>query len=497
MTMGRQAGVLMPVFSLPGPWGIGSLSAHAERFIHDLAAAGQSLWQILPTGPTGYGDSPYQSFSTFAGNPYFIDLDDLVAQGLLSAADLAALNWGTSPDRIDYGAIYHSRNQALRWAFEHSTGFETDPDFQSFAAGAAHWLDDYASYMTIKASQDHHPWTQWPTGLRHRDPQALGAVAERYPAEMAYHRWTQWVFATHWARIRRCAHQAGVRIIGDIPIYVALDSADAWAHTELFDLDQELTPRQVAGVPPDGFSPTGQLWGNPLYDWPRHAADGYAWWASRLRHQMGLVDIVRLDHFRGLESYFAIPQGESDAHNGVWRPGPGLDFFQAIREQLGEVPMIAEDLGYLTQDVTDLRDRAGLPGMQLLQFAFDSRESSDYWPHNFSRDTVVYTGTHDNDTLLGWFDSLSAADQERAHRYLHNWWTPRDELVWDFITAAQRSVARTCIIPMADYLGLGSQARINTPSRSGGCWRWRMSEQAFTKELIARMAALTTLVERC
>lgn len=490
----RRAGVLLPVFSLPGPWGIGSFSTHARRFVGQLAEAGQSIWQILPMGPTGYGDSPYQSFSTFAGNPYFIDLDQLIEAGLLGREELLALDWGADETRIDYGVLHDSRNTALRLA--HSRSDASDPDYQVFLAGASEHLDDYALFMTIKRAQGGVAWPSWPATLRHREPAALAAIREEHASEYDFHRWTQWQFTRQWRELHDYANDLGVQIVGDLPIYVAMDSADTWANPELFDLDADLVPHEVAGVPPDGFSATGQLWGNPLYYWAHHRETGYAWWIARLRHQLEAVDMLRLDHFRGLESYYAVPHGDADASRGVWRPGPGAEFFDAVQAALGELPMIAEDLGYLTDAVRQLRADAELPGMQIIQFAFDSREPADYWPHNFIADTVVYTGTHDNPTLVEWFPTLSEADKQRCHEYLNNHWTPPAELHWDFITLALRSVAATCIVPMADYLGLGAEGRINTPATAHGNWRWRMGAEAFTMELGQRMARLGELVER-
>jgi len=496
MSHGRRAGVLLPVFSLPGNWGIGCLSTSAERFVEQLAAAGQGLWQILPLGPTGYGDSPYQSFSTFAGNPNFIDLDDLVGQELLTRGELLELHWGADPTRVDYGAVHTARNQALRLAYSRVGRLDDDPDYRGFLTGESDWLDEYALFMTIKCQQGLRAWPQWPDALRHREPQALARVREQCADEFGYQLWLQWLFRRQWRRLRAFTADAGVRVLGDLPIYVALDSADAWANPELFDLDDDLRPREVAGVPPDGFSAAGQLWGNPLYDWPAHKATGFAWWIRRLSHQFELFDSLRLDHFRGLESYYAVPHGDPDARGGLWRPGPGLDFFDRVSAALGPLPMVAEDLGFITDAVRVLRETAALPGMQILQFAFDGRERGDYWPHNFVRETVVYTGTHDNPPLQQWWDTLSAADRERARTYLNNWWTPPEQLHWDFIIEALRSVADTCIVPMPDYLGLGAEGRINTPSTTSGNWSWRMTEDAFSPELVRRMARLTALTER-
>lgn len=486
----------MPVSSLPGPWGIGCFSAHADDFIDALARAGQSIWQILPLGPTGYGDSPYSSFSTFAGNHYFIDLDRLVDDGLLNSEDLRGLEWGEDAGRVDYGALYASRNIALRMAFLHAGDVSRDEGFLAFEERNAQWLDDFALFMAAKGLNSQAPWTTWPEGLRRRDPSALDALRNDNPDEIAYWKWLQWIFDAQWRRLHERAGAAGISILGDIPIYVAADSADAWSHPELFELDEELAPRRIAGVPPDGFSETGQVWGNPLYDWERHRASGYSWWIERMRRQLELVDIVRLDHFRGLESYFAVPAGEDTARNGVWEKGPGMELFSALRAALGPLPLVLEDLGYLTREVIDLREASGYPGMQILQFAFDSREPADYQLHRFPRDTVVYTGTHDNNTLIGWYETLCEADREKSIVYLNNRRTPPGEVPWDFITRAMTSVANTCIVPMSDYLCLDGSARINTPAVPEGNWQWRMSEGAFDEGLVERIRALTLVSER-
>lgn len=496
MTNRRRAGVLLPIFSLPGRWGIGSFSRHARQFVRQLADAEQSIWQILPLGPTGYADSPYQSFSTFAGNPHFIDLDVLVADGQLTRAELDELDWGTNATQIDYGALHRSRPAALRLAYGRAGDFTADPSYQEFSAATAGWLDEYALFMTIKQLADGRPWTQWPTELRDRQPQALARVRDQHATELDYYRWTQWQFASQWRVLHAYAQQHQVQILGDVPIYVAMDSADIWTHPELFALAADGTPIEVAGVPPDGFSEGGQLWGNPLYDWDVHRETGFSWWIERLQHQFDSLDMVRLDHFRGLESYWAVPYGDLDARGGQWRPGPGVEFFRAINAAIGELPMVAEDLGYLTEAVHELRAASGLPGMQIIQFAFDSRERGDYRPHNYGRNTVVYTGTHDNPTLVEWFESLSAPDRRMAYEYLNNWWTPDAQRHWDYIALAMRSVASTAIVPMPDYLGLGAEARINTPSIPHDNWRWRMAADAFTASLGERMARLTTLVER-
>lgn len=490
----RRAGVLAPIFSLPGSRGIGTFSAAAHEFVDRLAEAGQSIWQILPLGPTGYGDSPYSSFSTHAGNPYFIDLDRFVDLGVLSEAELDELDWGQDPGRVDYGALYRSSDRALRLAHSRMDTWREDERFREFLATRA-WLDDYALYMVLKGVNEQRPWTQWPQDLRTRQPEALATARDQYHREVDFEYFKQWVFSVQWDRLHDHAREVGIEIMGDLPIYVQLDSPEVWANTDLFELDAELRPINIAGVPPDGFSATGQLWGNPLYDWEAHRRTGYAWWARRLASQLRRYDILRIDHFRGLQAYWSVPADAPDASGGVWRPGPGMDFFRGVQAHLGEFPVVLEDLGYLTQEVHALREEVGAPGMQLIQFAFDSREPSTQLPHAFRHNGVAYTGTHDNDTIVGWWDALTPADQHRARVYSAGHWTSAEELAWTFITLAMASVADTCVIPLGDYLALGSEGRINTPATSTGNWQWRMTDQP-SRELIARIKELTELTER-
>ncbi len=492
--MKRAAGILLPVFSLPSAGGIGALGPAAYRWVDFLAAAGQSWWQVLPLGPTGYGDSPYQSFSAFAGNPYFIDPALLAREGLLTAEECAAAHCG-SEDAVDYGALYQKRFVLLRTAFSR---FTDTAALAAFRAQNAHWLEDYALYTALKTENSQKSWLEWPAEYRLRRPGALAEARRRLAREMEFCIFQQYEFARQWAALRAYAQQKSVGIIGDMPIYVALDSADVWAHRELFDLDENGLPNEVAGCPPDAFSADGQLWGNPLYRWDILQADGFAWWMERLAAGFALFDRIRIDHFRGLESYYAIPYGAPNAKNGRWRPGPGLDFIRAIRSRFGpsgKEGIIAEDLGFLTPAVHTLLRRSGYPGMKVLQFAFDSREESDYLPHNYTRNCVVYTGTHDNDTLCGWLqESAPRADVRFARRYLdiHT----RRDAHWHFIRAALASVADLAVIPMQDYLGLGSSARINTPATLGGNWAWRMRRGSDSAALAGRIAQLTALYGR-
>lgn len=474
----RCAGVLLPVFSLPGAYGIGTLGQAARDFIDQLAAAGQRIWQILPLCPPGYGASPYSSHSTNAGNPWFIDLDSLVAKNCLAPHELAALDWGDEPNRVNYAKVEAAVSQALHLACSRAGKWRESAAFVAFHEEHP-WVADYALFMALKTHFGGVSWLEWPAEFRHRDPEALERARRELAREIEFHQFSQWIFDTQWEALHRYAAAKGVQILGDIPIYVSLDSVDTWVHPELFQLDSDSLPSHVAGVPPDGFSATGQIWGNPLYDWEAHRREDFHWWKQRLRVQLRRVDLLRIDHFRGLESYFAVPAGAKTAGAGHWEPGPGLEFFHAMEAELGELPLVLEDLGYLTPEVHRLREATGKPGMQLIQFAFDSREPANYWPYEMPRNAVVCTGTHDNNTLRGWFATLSEPDQAQARLYCAAETTAEAELPRCFVTLAMTSVADTCIIPLADYLGLGAEARINTPSVVGGNWEWRLSpEQA-------------------
>ncbi|MDD7770965.1 4-alpha-glucanotransferase, partial [Suipraeoptans intestinalis] len=452
-------------------------------------------WQILPLGPTGYGDSPYQSFSTFAGNPYFIDLEQLIQEGLLDRKDCQEHDWGTQEEQIDYEKIYQGRFPLLKKA--HAAWRQNKPrEWAAFLETEGYWVKDYALYMAVKEAFAGKSWSEWEEGIRVRRPEAVKAYEEKLADQVEFWGFTQFYFQKQWKKLKAYANQNGVSVIGDIPIYVALDSADTWANPKLFQLDEKNIPVKVAGCPPDGFSATGQLWGNPLYTWEYHKKTGYAWWLQRVRHCFQLYDIMRIDHFRGFDEYYAIPYGEKTAENGAWEAGPGMELFAAIRERLGELPIIAEDLGFLTDSVRKLLADSGYPGMKVLQFAFDSREESDYLPHNYERNAVVYTGTHDNDTMQGWYRALEKEDKEMALSYLNNQATADEEIHWDYICLAMRSVADTCIIPMQDYLGLGGSARINTPSTLGGNWCWRMKQGALSGQLAKRIGRITSVCGR-
>ncbi|MCC8017780.1 MAG: 4-alpha-glucanotransferase, partial [Lachnospiraceae bacterium] len=489
----RKSGVLMPVASLPGKYGIGCFSREAYAFVDMLREAGQSYWQILPLGPTGYGDSPYQSFSTFAGNPYFIDPEALIREGLLTEEECDIVNFGDDESCIDYKKIYEGRFPVLKKAYARAwnAGVLETAEYRDFLKQEADWLEDYALYMAIKECYNGKSWDQWNDNIRLREGMVLECCRTRLQEEISFYQYLQYLFRKQWGELKAYANRNGIQIIGDIPIYVAFDSADTWANPKLLALDEKNLPIAVAGCPPDGFSATGQLWGNPLYQWDYHAATGYTWWIRRIAACLQLYDVVRIDHFRGFNEYYAIPYGDKTAENGRWMPGPGTDLFHAIRAKLGDVPIIAEDLGFLTDTVKQLLRDSGFPGMKVIQFAFDSREESDYLPHNYDRNSVVYTGTHDNETLAGWCGSLDAADKEMAFDYINRDSASAGDAYWDFIWLAMRSVSDTCIIPVQDYLGLGNEARINTPSTLGGNWTWRMREGAFSEELVRKMRRLT------
>lgn len=484
----RASGVLMPISSLPSKYGIGCFSKEAMEFVDCLVKAGQSKWQVLPLGPTGYGDSPYQPFSTFAGNPYFIDLETLIDEELLEKEECESCHWGGSERYVDYGSIYNSRYKVLRKAF---TRFEPDDDFDEFCKKEADWLEDYCLFMAIKNNQNGALWTTWEDELRTRVAKALEKKQEELKDDIQFYRFMQYEFDKQWKKIKEYANEQGITIIGDLPIYVAFDSSDAWANPKLFQMDEECIPKAVAGCPPDAFSATGQLWGNPLYAWDYHKETGYGWWIRRMKRSFDLYDTVRIDHFRGFADYYSIPAGDDTAENGHWEPGPGIDLFQAIEEALGEKDVIAEDLGTLDERVFELLDETGYPGMKVLQFAFDSGAKNFYLPHHYKRNCVVYTGTHDNDTTKSWYYGLPDWIREFSKAYLNNYDRPWEDIPWDFIRAAEASVADLAIIPIGDILCCGGEGRINHPSTLGENWKWRMLPGELREDIIGRLRWLT------
>jgi 4-alpha-glucanotransferase len=492
----RGAGILLAVSSLPSPHGIGSFGEAAREWIRFLKSAGQTYWQILPLGPTSWGDSPYQSFSAFALSPYYIDPDTLAGEGLLEPDEIAGLRWGRRADKVDYAVLYRRRGPLLRKAFGRFTArahkAPSRAGFDEFRAANAFWLDDYGLFMAIKKKAGGVSWLEWDEAPRFRDEKTMRRCRKKYAGEIDYHSFVQYLAYTQWKAVKRYANDQGVQVIGDMPIYVAMDSADTWANSGLFYLDEEKRPIRIAGCPPDPFAADGQLWGNPLYRWDAAVESGFAWWISRLTVSLSLYDAVRIDHFRGFESYFSIPAGAVDARGGEWVKGPGLAFVNAVNAALPGADIIAEDLGYLTDEVKALLKASGYPGMKVLQFAFDSRESGDYMPFNYGRNCVVYTGTHDNTTALGWFKTARPEDVKNALEFfgIKN----GREGNWAFIRSALGSVAATAIIPMQDYLGLDDRARMNTPSTlGGGNWRWRMLPGAASAELAEKIRGLTEI----
>ncbi len=485
----RASGILLPISSLPSRYGIGCLSKEAYTFVDQLKQAGQKYWQILPIGPTGYGDSPYQSFSTFAGNPYFIDLESLIEQELLTREECDSTPCGTNPRYVDYGKIYEARNKLLHMAYER-VELEELEGFAEFCEAEKEWLDDYVLYRAVKDFFDGKSFIDWADDIRLRTPRAMDRYKEALKEDIDYYSYVQFEFYKQWTKLKTYASENGIDIVGDIPIYVAFDSADTWANPELFQFDEEGLPIGVAGCPPDGFCATGQLWGNPLYNWGYHKETGYAWWIKRIAHCYRLYDVVRVDHFRGFDEYYAIPYGNETAEIGEWEPGPGIDIFNALKEALGDKPVIAEDLGFLTQSVLDLVEESGYPGMKVLQFAFYAgQDDNDYRPHNHIQNSVVYTGTHDNTTTLDWYCSMADWDRNVVHDYLGRGELHGDDRVWTFIRMALASVADTCIIPMQDYLCLGAEARLNAPSSlGGGNWEWRVLPDEIRPELIEKIA---------
>jgi 4-alpha-glucanotransferase len=491
----RSSGVLLHPTSLPGPWGIGDLGPAAHRFIDWLADAGQSVWQVLPVGPTGFGDSPYGAASSFAGNPLLVSPDALIAEELLPESAPAA-EAGGSGLAVDFGEVPATKEAMLRESWRHVQtrgDAETDRELAAFrAAPDQSWLADWALYAALKRENGERAWHEWPTEVRRRDPDALERARTRLNEEIRFHSYVQFLFHRQWAALRTVAQLKGIRILGDLPIYVAPDSADAWVDQDLFDLDDSGKPKAVAGVPPDAFSETGQRWGNPLYLWDRMRDTGYRWWISRVRVTLQRVDLLRLDHFRGFAGYWRIPAEAEDARGGAWVPGPGAELFSALEDALGQLPLIAEDLGVITPDVVALKERFGLPGMKVLHFGFGTADS-DHLPHHHVPEAIVYPGTHDNDTSRGWFASLGREERRRVLDYLG---CTAGDVHWAMVRAALTSVARLAVIPAQDLLGLGSEARMNTPARGDGNWTWRLAPGQLDSALARRLRRLTTLAGR-
>ena len=481
----RKCGILLPVSSLPSRYGIGSFGEEAYKFADFLAASGQGAWQILPLGPTSYGDSPYSSFSSAAGNPYFIDLDLLIADGLLKRSEAEGVDWGADPSHVDYGKIYEHRFELLRLAAER--GWERDAgELAAFAEANRGWLPDYALFMALKRRFGMKSWIEWPDeDARMREPAALEKYRRELDADIRLFTYAQFLFFGQWEKLRAYVHSLGIEIIGDVPIYVALDSADVWADPKSFLLDERNVPTVVAGVPPDYFCADGQLWGNPIYDWERMKADGYGWWIRRIESAKRLYDVIRIDHFRGFDSYWAVPYGEETAINGEWRTGPGIDLVRVLRDWFHDTRFIAEDLGFLTPRVMQLVEESGFPGMKVLEFAFDSREPSNYLPHTYSPNCVCYVGTHDNETAMQWWKKINRDDSRFARRYLGL--SSREGVNWGLIRGGMGSVAELFVAQLQDYLGLGAEARINEPGTPTGNWTWRLTPGMLTDELAEKI----------
>ncbi|HAX02325.1 MAG: 4-alpha-glucanotransferase [Tenericutes bacterium GWC2_34_14] len=485
----RRSGVLLHISSLPSPYGMGSFGQAAYDFIDFLHQAEQTYWQILPLGPTSYGDSPYQTFSAFANNPYFIDLNRLISEGLLKEEDIKSTFY--SNRYVEYKELYEERFIVLRKAFQRFN--RNDYKFQQFTFDERKWLQDYALFMALKMHHQGASWETWEEDLRLRKPETMAHYKDLLQEDIVFYEFLQFKAFEQYHDVKVYANQKGIKLVGDMPIYVSYDSSDVWANPNYFYLDEKRMPIEVAGVPPDNFSKDGQLWGNPLYDWDHLAKDDYAWWVDRVQASMKLFDMIRIDHFIGFQNYFSIPYGHKTAVLGVWKKGPGIDLFNVIKRQLGDVNIIAEDLGVVTDDVRKLLKTTGFPGMKLLQFAFDSREESDYIPHLYERNVIAYTGTHDNETTAQWFEKLPKHDLEYCLAYInHTTGNPVDSL----IKATLSCVADTAIIPMQDWLSLGMEARMNIPSTTGNNWKWRMVNEDLNENLLNKMKSFTLLYGR-
>lgn len=469
----RESGVLLHISSLPGPYGIGTLGKEAYKIIDFLKESGQTYWQMLPIGPTGFGDSPYQSFSTFAGNPYFIDLDILVEEGLLKQEELRDLSKIEDPGKVDYGFQYEKRIPILKKAY---VRFQGDEEFYRFCDDNSDWLEDYALFMAIKDSRKGDPWSKWPKPLKLREERALFEFRQTHVLELEYYKFLQFKFFQQWFALREYAKKQGIKLIGDLPIYVAQDSADAWANPQIFLFDENRDPIVVGGCPPDAFTAEGQLWGNPIYDWRALEETGYEWWIERFRFAFSMFDTLRIDHFRGFESFWAVPAESETAKRGSWQQGPGIALFKKMEEELGKQDIIAEDLGYMTREVYELRQATGYPGMKILQFAFENQGDSDYLPHNIEENSVVYTGTHDNETIIGWLQNVSEEELDFARRYFNL--THEETYNWGMIRGAWTSRAKIAICTMQDLLFLDNRCRMNTPGKQSGNWTWRIRPEA-------------------
>lgn len=490
----RESGILFPIFSLPSRYGIGCISKEAYGFVDFLESAGQGFWQILPLGPTGFGDSPYQPFSAFAGNPYFISLEALIDKGLLSYSDADGLDFGQDEQHVDYGALYNNRFALLKTAFNKFTenGGAKLKEYKDFCKREAFWLEDYCLFMALKDKYEGASWLTWDDDYRLKKEDAIKKAKKELSEAIDFYCFQQFEFDQEWKALKEYANKKNIKIIGDIPFYVSLDGADAWSHPEAFQMDEDVKPAVVAGCPPDAFSSTGQLWGNPIYDWENRKAGGYEWWMKRLERSYELVDVVRIDHFHGFSDYYAVPYEDKTAEKGTMHKGPGMDFFNTVRKVFGDLTdfkLIAEDLGTVTKDNQKLLEDSGIPGMKVLQYAFTSWDSY-YITHRHDRHCVVYTGTHDNTPSRAWIEEIGDGDRDFVRRYINSMNTDYGAFVWDFIREAYRSVADLCIIPLQDYLVTGKEARINAPGTAEGNWQWRLKPNFLSNELAGSIRKL-------
>ncbi|MFP4697582.1 MAG: 4-alpha-glucanotransferase [Eubacteriales bacterium] len=492
--MERGSGILLHISSLPGEYGIGTLGKETYKFVDFLKKSGQKYWQILPIGPTGYGNSPYSSFSTFAGNHYFIDFDIFIDKKIITKEYLLQFDFGSNSKKVEYDRLFNTKERILRTIFNKVSSYYKEELFD-FRKKKEYWIEDYALFMALKKENNYKPWNEWEEGIKQREPKAINYYKDKLSDEIEFWIFTQYLFFKQWGELKTYTNNLGIKIIGDIPIYVASDSADAWVFSDIFYLDKNKEPIMVSGCPPDDFSEAGQLWGNPVYQWDKLKVKDYDWWIERFRANFKLYDVIRIDHFKGFESFWGIPYGDSTAANGEWKKGPGTDFFDTLFKELGNVEIIAEDLGYVTEEVIKLRDNYGLPGMKVLMFAFNSKSSEDmYLPHNYKANFVSYTGTHDNETLVGWLESADQEIIKYAKTYLG---IKNDEdLHWEFIRAIWSSVTTLAIAPMQDFLGLDNSARMNTPNTLYGNWEWRITQKEFTKDVEDKIKIMTRLYGR-
>ncbi|MDS0526939.1 4-alpha-glucanotransferase [Clostridium sp. SHJSY1] len=495
--MRRGAGVLMHISSLPGEFGIGALGDEAYKFVDFIKKAGFTYWQILPLGHTGYGDSPYQCFTAFAGNPYFIDFDKLKDEGLLNDEEYKLETYYDNRERINYGLIYNAKYKVLRKAFEHYKNMNNLKEkLKEFKRNNDFWLEDYSLYMALKAKFNYNSWYNWDTDIKERKPEALAKYKNELSEEIEYWSFVQYLFFTQWEKLKKYANSLDIQIIGDIPIYVSEDSVDTWSNPNDFEIDKKtLKPKLVAGCPPDDFSPTGQLWGNTIYDWEYMKGTEYKWWTSRIKQSLKLYDVLRIDHFRGFESYWQVPYGEKTAKDGSWGKGPAMNLFDVIKKNLGDIEVIAEDLGYLSEEAIKFVKETKFPGMRVLQFAFDGSINNNYLPHRYINNCIAYTGTHDNDTCLGWYEKTgSKNDVKNAEVYLGL--NKEEGYNWGLIRGIWSSVADVAIAQMQDFLNIGNEGRMNLPSSFGGNWSWRVKKESLTEELANKISHINYIYGR-